>query len=77
MARGKRRTRAYDGWVVKRPDGTIDVSTFGLTKDDCWERGFWLLCDEQGEQWNARFWKRSAKKIGYKIVPVRLKEAVQ
>lgn len=67
-------------WALKDPKGKIIPSTVERSKDECWEQGFWVVCEDQGENWRQKYWKKlsgsihNAEKLGYKFCRVEIKE---
>jgi hypothetical protein len=45
-------------WVLKGPDGTLHLGTFGFSKDDCWEKGWYVVSAALGREWEKKYWKR-------------------
>ena len=68
-------------YAIKFQSGHIDQEYVGKTKADVWDgRGFWWCCDNYGEDWKNKYWKRreasvaNFKKNGHSIVKVKIVE---
>lgn len=68
------------GWALKLPNGDLEASCFGRTRDECWEYTFEFVANRVGGSFRENAWGRfretikDADKLGYKMVKVRLVE---
>ena len=68
-------------YVMKNPAGVLLPHTLSNTIRGCFS--FETVAARQGEEWRKAYWKRecasiaSAKRLGWKIVPVELHEVTK
>ncbi|MCZ2113567.1 MAG: hypothetical protein LC131_07005 [Anaerolineae bacterium] len=67
-------------YALKSPDGNLIDQTVAQTSGDAWHLGYSYLFDLDKEfgrrywhKWNA--FKRAARRLGWKVVPVKIVEA--
>jgi len=67
-------------WCLKTPGGHLLDETTGYTLHECWGNAFGIVARLEGKEWETTYYKRwdpsirSAKKLGYKFVKVKLVE---
>lgn len=72
--------RTSNGWALRLPNGTLSADSFATTRDMCWDYAFEYLSERLGHEWRSDNWHRwrasikTAEKLGYKMVKVRLVE---
>jgi hypothetical protein len=65
-------------WALVDPAGKLHEGTITPTKTNCWLEGFWVVSNQQGQDWQHLYWKRwepslrSAKKLGYRFIRVKI-----
>jgi hypothetical protein len=67
-------------YALKLKSGALASDTLAFSKTECWGKAYDHVAYYEGEEWGRKYWKRweaslrSARKLGYRIVSVKLVE---